>query len=386
MFFSLLLSPEKVEKWSVLFWKIIYFLIKRGEKKIITHDIQAGVNEFSKALKREIIDFEPIGISIQWITEKETPVEFFKKDKLIIRMRPHTDQDRNFVTTSMIFIVKVLLRKSKKYLSPGQRESFDLFIARKLFERERPRVINQFFENYFSQKTPLILSTEIIKLTELGQRYKIIDKAGQIFPKLPLWLQQITFLGIKTDQYFKDYYSRKPLSRNKIMELVEIYEIIDQAGLFLPILVQELNLLGEKAFYKSQSDKIITEITTFINFLQRYAEREVEEEKVLKNFEGEYCQCGVVIIERQLKRKVSDLNPFINYIEKLVDRKFKNIYLIGSISKENRNFINQISEEIQRKFRLQKYRCKAVKTEIKIRGERKEARTYLILHQSTKTT
>lgn len=102
------LFPEKVEKCSVLFWKIIYFLAKRGEKKIIAHDLQAGVNEFSKSLKREIFDFEPRGINIQWITKKETPAEFFKKDKLIIRMRPHTDQDKNFVNTSIIFIVRVL--------------------------------------------------------------------------------------------------------------------------------------------------------------------------------------------------------------------------------------------------------------------------------------
>lgn len=371
MLFPLFLFPEKVEKFSVLFWKIIYFLAKRGEKRIIAHDLQAGVNEFSKSLKREIFDFEPRGINIQWITEKEPSAEFFKKDKLIIRMRPHTEQDKNFVNTSIIFIIKVLFRKSKKYLSPGQRESFDLFIARKLFERERPRIVNQFFENYFSQKTPLIASTKIIRLTELGQKYKILDKVAHIFPKLPLWIQQITFLGIKTDQFFEDYYSRQPLSSNKIMELMRKYGIIDKAGLFFPILVQELNILGEKVFYyKFQSDKIISEITVFINFLKRYAEREEREEgeAVPENFEGEYCRCGVVIMEGELKRKMGDLAAIINYIKKLAERKYENIYLVGLSSKEDRDFITQISKAIQKKFRLQKFRCKSVKRDTPLIG------------------
>lgn len=383
--FTLLLFPERVEKWSVLFWKIIYFFIKRGEKKIVAHDIQAGVNEFSKSLKKEIINFEPIGIHIQWITKKVMPAEFFREDKLIIRMRQHTDQDKNFVNASMIFIVEVFFRKSKKYLSPTQKESFDLFVARKLFKKEKPQVVNQFFENYFSQKAPLILSHRIMKLMELGEKYEIIDKAGKLFPKLPLWIHLVTFLGIKADQFFEDYYSRKPLSINKVMELVERYEIIDKVGLFLPILVNELNLLGEKVFYKPRKEKIITEVAAFISFLQRYAEKEEGEETVPENFEGAYCRCVIIIIARQLKRKISDLDPFINYIKKLVDRKFESIYLIGSSSKENRSFIDQISEEIQRKFRLQKYRCKEVKTKVTIKGERKEVKNYLILHRSTET-
>jgi len=78
MFFSLFLFPEKIEKCYVMFWKIIYFFTKRGEKKIITHDLQAGVNEFSKSLKRDVFDFDLREINIHWITEKETSEEFFK--------------------------------------------------------------------------------------------------------------------------------------------------------------------------------------------------------------------------------------------------------------------------------------------------------------------
>jgi len=325
---TLFLFPEKVEKWSVMLWKVIYFLIKRGEKKIVAHDIQGRVNEFSKSLKKEIANFEPVGISIQWITEKENPSEFFKENRLIVRMREHTDQNKNFVYASMVFISKALLTKTKRYLSPSQRESVDLFVGRKLFEKEKPQIADRFFEDYFAPKA---------------------------------------------------------LTKDKIMELLEKYEIIDKVGLFFPVLVQELTFLGEKVFYKPRSEKIITEVTSFINFLQKYTEREIGEETIPKNFEGAYCRCGIVIIAKQLKREMGDLKPFVNYIQNLVENKLENIYLIGSASKENRNFIDQISEEIQRKFRLEKYASKEYKAKIKIRGERQNVNSYLLLHRSPET-
>lgn len=49
--------PGKVEKWSVMLWKVVCFLTRKGERKIVAHDIQARVNEFSKSLKKEIVNF-----------------------------------------------------------------------------------------------------------------------------------------------------------------------------------------------------------------------------------------------------------------------------------------------------------------------------------------
>lgn len=322
--FILFLFPEKIEKWSVLLWKVIYFLIRRGEKKIVAHDIQGRVNEFTRSLKKEIVNFESPGVSIQWITDKEAPKEFFKENRLIIRMRQHHDQNKNFVYASMIFISRAFLTKVKKYLSPSLKESIDLFVGKRLFEKEKPQVVDRFFEDYFALKAR---------------------------------------------------------SNEKIMDLIEKYEIIDKVGLFFPIFVQELTFLGEKVFYKPKSDKIITEVKDFIIFLQDWAKREVGEEAVRQNFEGTYCRCGIVIIAKREKRETGDTYPYVHYIQRLVEKKLENIYLLGSASEENRDFINQISEEIQKKFGLEKYTSKEYKAKIIIRGERKEIDSYLILHR-----
>lgn len=326
IFFLLLKYPEKVEKWLSLIIRAFYFITRKGGRKIVSLDIQGRINEFSKSLKKELPNFIPVGVRLQWITEKETPSEFILKNRLVIRMREHPNQNKNFVNASMVFVSKIFLTKTKKYLSKSFKESVDLFVAKKLFEKEKPEVLDQFFEDYFSEKA---------------------------------------------------------LNNEKIMELLEKYDIIDKVGLFYPVLIQELNFLGEKVFFKQKSANIERDIKAFVEFLKNYANRDVGEEEIPKNYEGTYCRCGIVIIARSLKLAIGDTKPFTIYIKKLIDNKLENIYLIGSAQKSNMEFIDQIATEAQENFNLQKYYSKVYKAEIKIHGKRVEVKSYLILLRSS---
>jgi hypothetical protein len=321
--FYLVFYPEKAEKLSVLLYKIIYTIFKLGEKQIVTHDIQARVNEFSKTLSKEIANLEPVGIKLQWISDTQTPEQFFDRNKLVIRMRRHDSQDKNFINASMVFVSSVFLKKSKKYMSKSQKESIDLYVGKKLFEMEKPQIADQFYEDFFSMKT---------------------------------------------------------ISNEKIMGLIEKYEIIDKVGLFFPILVQELTFFGEKIFYKLKTIDIIKEISAFIDFLKNYAEREIGEERLPKNFTGVYCRCGIVIIGEKLK--IGLCEPYVNYIKNVINDKIENIYLIGPATKENINFIKNIIEEVQSKLDVYRYVDKKFKSKIKIKEEIKEVNTYLVVLRS----
>lgn len=324
--YLLLKYPEKVEKWLSLLLRCIYFITRKGGRKIVALDIQGRINEFSKSLKSELPNFNPVGVKVNWITEKETPSEFISKNRLIIRMREHPNQNKNFVNASMMFISKIFLTKAKKYLSKSQKESIDLFVAKKLFEKERSEVLDQFFDDYFSVKA---------------------------------------------------------LSNNKIMELLEKYDIIDKVGLFYPVLIHEMNFLGEKVFFKQKSESIVKDVKAFIDFLENYANRDIGEEKIPTKYEGVFCRCSIVIIARSLKLAIGDTRPFTSYIKKLVDNKLENIYLIGSAHKSNKNFIDKISIEVQDSFNLHKYLSKIYKAQIKIHGERIEVKNYLVLLRSS---
>ncbi len=320
--FVIFLFPEKAQKWGSLLCRLIYAVVRRGQKKIVALDIQGKVNEYVRSLRKESSNLAPVGISIQWVTEREEPRSFFTENRLVIRMRHHSDQHKNLVYAIMVFISRVMLSKAKKYLSPSQKESLDLYVARKLLEKEQPQLIDRFFEDYFSNRA---------------------------------------------------------FSNKKIMSLLEKYAIIDKVGLFFPVLVQELTFLGEKIFFKRKSENIVGEVAAFIDFLRQYAEREIGSEETPTDFEGLYCRCGITIIAKYKKRTLGDCRPYVNYVRELVAKRFENVYLIGSASDENRRFMDLISNEIQRDLGLVKYNSKEYKAKIMIGGARRGVNNYLVL-------
>jgi hypothetical protein len=312
---------EKIQKLLVILWKVVRLVWKKAEKKIISNDIEGRINDFAKSLKQEMTNFEPVGVQIQWVEEGESPEQFFRDNRLIIRMREHQNQNKNFVYASMVFISKAVLTKAKKYISKTQKESIDLHIGRKLFEKEKPQVVDQFFEDFFSPK----------------------------------------------------------MESAKVAELVEKHGIVDKAGLFFPVLVQELTFLGEKVFWRRRDKRIIEEVAQFIDFLVDYSNREIGEERLRQNFEGCYCRCGIVIIAKALKREEGKIDRYTAYISKLIEKRLDNIYIIGPASQDNIRFIDRIATGIQQKEPLERYAERRYKAGIKVRGEAKEVQSYLLL-------
>jgi len=313
---------EQIQKYSVCFWKIARIVWKKAEKKIVSNDIEGRVNEFTKSLKKEIANFEPIGVQIQWVEEGESPSEFFSDNRLIIRMREHQNQNKNFVYASMVFTSKCVLTKAKRYLSKRQRESLDLFIGKKLLEKEKPQIVDQFFEDFFSPT----------------------------------------------------------MDKEKVAELVEKYTAIDKAALFFPVLVQELTFLGEKVFWKRRDDQIITEVNRLVDFLQNYANRESGEKILPKNFEGAYCRCGITLIGKYFKREMGGVNRYIHYIEGLVNKKIESIYIVGPASKENVQFITRIVQNIEQRGLLEKYaEPKIHRAEIRSGDQRRPINSYILI-------
>lgn len=313
---------EEVQKYSVFFWKIIRIVWKKAEKKIVANDIEGRVNKFTMSLKREMPKLEPSGVQIQWVERGESPSEFISDGRLIIRMREHKNQNKNFVYGSMVFISKVVLVKAKRYISKNQKESLDVFIGKKLFEKEKPQIVDQFYEDFFS-------------------------------PKMDV---------------------------EKIAELIEKYNVIDKAALFFPVLAQELTFLGEKVFWKRRNSEIIEEVNCVINFLRDYANREVGEEELPKSYEGAYCRCSIVLISKYAKRELGEIDPYIRHIEKLVKGKIENVYIIGPASKDNVQFISEIIRKIEQENLLHKYaEPRKYKAEIKSGDTRRIVDSYILL-------
>lgn len=329
-FFYMLLHPEKVQKWSVLIFYFVNLLTKKEDRRIVKNDIEGRVNEFAKEMNREIPSLELVGISVQWVPKNETEEQFFSENRLVLRMHKYTNQSKNFVSASIIFVSKVMLRKVKRHLSSLQKDSIDLYVMRTLLEKKKKTALDFFFDEYL---IPAVDSNE------------------------------------------------------KIAELIEKYNIIDKTGLFYPIFIQEMRFLGEKLFYKSKKIKgfIINEVKKFIDFLNRYAEREIGEKKIPKTFTGIYLRCGIMIVAK--KRKIGkDIEPYLAYIKKLNKQEIENIYILGPYKKDNIKFIKEIVDSATTKFEFSKYNKKRYSAEIKNRsGERIRVDTFFVMLRNFNT-
>lgn len=321
------LNPEKSEKWLSITFGWLTKAFNVGEKQYAALDVQGRVNEFVKDLRVKSPHVADVGVKIAWVesAEKESPLR--DEGRLVIRMRRHEDQDRNFVQASMVFIATEFLSKTKKYLSKSQAESLDLFFAKELFEREKPHIADKFFDEYFAPA---------------------VDNA-------------------------------------KVADLLERYGMVERVGLFFPVLVQELEHLGQKVYFKPKKEAIIGEVNRFIGFLEDYANRTVGDTTTPTNFGGAYLRCGIVIIAKRYKREViGDIEPYLKYVDTLLERKIETVYLIGSAEEDNVQFVENITAEACSRFGVE-LSCEPTTVEADIRrgnGERYHTQNHIVALRS----
>lgn len=289
-------NPTKLQK---LVATILSFLVKIGfkiQKTYIRLDIEGRVNDFICNLRPLVYGYEPVGVKIKWVDSNDAETSFFGEDCLVLVMRDSGLQNRNFVRAAMVTVARTVLPKTRRYLSKSQAESVDLYIGKKLFEKEKPQVVDYFFEEFFDKKTT---------------------------------------------------------GKDSIADLVEKYHMMDKAGVFFPVFIQELNFLGEKVFYQKRTDDIIKDVNSLIDFLKNYAVRELGTTTTPLVYQGRYCRCGIVIIGKTVNVESGNKKIYTDYITKLLNQKIENYYIISPDKKENIEFVDQV---ITRLSNLQEYR------------------------------
>ena len=206
--------PEKVEKWIALINKWTKGITKSAEYRFIKYDIQGRVNVFATDLFSRVPNLIPSRVKLEWIDTNQTKKEIIEGDTIILRMHKSDEQAKNVVNATFTFVSAALLRKAKRYIAPYQKESIDLFVSTKLFEKERVELM----------------------------------------------------------EHFIDEYLRDSLDKNKISDFYERYFDLDRAGIFYPVFITEMTFLGEKIFGKGINRQLIfDEVKSLVYFLSRYS-------------------------------------------------------------------------------------------------------------------
>lgn len=290
----LLFLPEKIETWSALLWKWLSKLggaFRFAHKRYVKHDLQGRVNSFVKDLRKQVPGLAQTKLRIDWVDPSIERKTFIAADQLVLRLRRDDPADHNFIHGAYLFVSDMLLKKAKRYISPSQSEALDLFVCGKLLEAEKPSVVTVFLDEYLHPRTA--------------------DRKA------------------KAAVYIDDF------------------GIIDKAGLFFPVFVEELSFLGDRVFGRRRDDRIISEVDSLIRFLRPIATRQIGDEGDLDH-DGQYCRFALVIVGKPSKLLTS-VEPYVSYIRKrLIPQNIETIYILGRL--ENQARLDEICTRIDDKY------------------------------------
>ncbi len=267
----LIQDPDRGTKIKALITEPFFKLIKWFSKEYIASKVTDNVNEFFKRnIYNCLVDNEKYKFQVKWVSQTDDPV-LSKNGTLILRLKEENDQTRNIISA-----VHVAL----------------------------PHVICPLIRNNISQ-----LSVKAIDLTILQ---KLATKLGRH--------------GVST---FKKYFLDPETNQNKeIGELVRLLLKLDNHGFFVPIFLNELELVEEGIYAENDPTDYTEQTYEFLNYLLSIVNREIGSEIELTYLKYPYNIGTILLAKHQIADK-QGLRPYLKRLRINLDKGCESIYIIA---------------------------------------------------------
>lgn len=252
-------NPEKIDKWSYLFYKYLHWKSENRERKIISTNLDYRITTVAKNINKEATGILPFGIRIKW--RKTGEIEsFVQKNEVIVVLRKEENFDKNIIEACAAYVPKALLPKSRNVIDQNLLETIDHYMIKKiLIEGSYDSAYNYFMRNVLSSK-------------------------------------------LNKNNYFKKYY-------DDITNL-------DTIGYFTRILLEEFRRLGIQLYGTIEEVKFKKETIDFLLFLRNFYLRTPGDDTTKLEFLGKKIKICVVWVARQRTLKDWGINAHINRIKK----------------------------------------------------------------------
>lgn len=317
-------EPDKSEKAICLISRLLKFISTKAERTYVKFSVQSTINGYINKVHKDVPGLSVTNIKLEWIDENMTAEQFINTDTLVLRMRKSRNPNRNIVNATVAFVSTAILIKAKYYLAKYQKTAVDLFTTSKILSGEKPEVLGEFV----------------------------------------------------------DCYLREAMDNKKVNNLYGYFEHIDKAGLFFPILINELNFLGEKVFANSvNKTAIYEEVNGLIGFLNNYSRRKLSEDIVCE-YNGTHCHFAIRIVGKGYKIEKNGAKIYVNNIKKISNLS-DTIYLIGN--EKRKQFIDDVVSESLNQIDFVKYNSKTFEAVLKDSDENEHITpTYLVILRNKK--
>jgi hypothetical protein len=271
LLFLVIQEPDRAEKLKSFILKPLYDLFKWFSKEYISSKVSSTVNEFfRKNLKDFIIHSSNYSIKIKWVSESKDPI-FNEEGSLILRLRQDEDQTRNILNAAQVALPRIVCPLIRGNINQTCEKSIDLTILQKLSEK-------------------------------IGRHGKSIFK-----------------------KYFLDPETKDDKT---IGELISKLIELDNHGFFIPILINELELIGDDLFSSSDHNDYSNETINFIEYLLSIVNRNLGQEIELIYRNGPF-NVGTILLAKALRADTQGLRPYLKRLRTDLEQGCDSIYFIA---------------------------------------------------------
>ncbi|MFA5831404.1 MAG: hypothetical protein WC878_06240 [Candidatus Paceibacterota bacterium] len=285
--YSFFKNPEKFEKCISLIAQWGSLIFKKAEYLATKTFIQSRINMFVSTLELHTSANFP-RVSLRWAMQDGEDEIILEEGQAILIMRDRKNNTKNLIHAAYFFTSESLLKKTERHLTENQKTSINLFSTLQILIKENKSAADQFQNEY-------------------------------IVPELE--------------------------KNDSLREYLRQYNNIDKTGIFFPIFIQELWYLGRKIFLDKPTIEVKREIKALADFLEKFSNRQIGE-LINLDFFGRYMRCRIFIVASKDLRECGFSESYVLSINKAIQKKYENFYIIGSAEKENIKFIDEVAKAV----------------------------------------
>jgi len=265
-------DEDKTSKWRARMYKELFrFTGKREqEKKYISNDIRGRLN-----LARRAMHFGesvlPKAVDLEWVEGAEPTAYDIKEGQFVVRLDPSESQHKNIATLAKLLVQKTTLQGMRSWLDGGLQCAIDMTLLRKIIEQLKNREIFDWF---------------------ISNEYQ---PAMQSNPSTELKGKQI--------------------------------RTIDERGLFIHMLLVELDEFGKNTYGVDPNDEMGKEILQLLQFVYALATKRPGQDVPLEMRET-YFRIGVIWVAKTEKILKSGLEPYLDAMDYNIQRGAETVYVL----------------------------------------------------------
>lgn len=146
-------------------------------------------------------------------------------------------------------------------------------------------------------------------------------------------------------QELSENFYQPVIARNTyIQALLNQLEAIDNKGLFFSVFIQEMVFLGNKVLFRQRAKGVHEEVTKFIQFLVKFANRARGDESGELDFRSQNIKVSFILAALKEKREADATQDYITRVKSLLPRDTESYYFMGW--GDNIGFVRKVAEAV----------------------------------------